>query len=201
MVLAFALPGGKALHVKEVTVEAGLAVVAAVPDFELHLPLRHGLAAHGTRRPVPRPAPCAAGLHRWQLSTLDGFPCFLAEGGLVLHPIYKNVKQVLPDWGTVRKGVRETICCPRTPADAPPDEVHLTPGINPPHQQRRDSESTLRRRFPYENVGYVASGLTPAPGDIGGGMRVAGAAATKGGRVRPLGTVRPYSVILFSMVL
>jgi hypothetical protein len=85
MVLAFALPRGEALHVKEVTVEARLAVTAAVPDFELHLPRRHRLAAHGTWHPVPRSAPCATRLHRWQLSTLDGFPCFLAEGGLVLH--------------------------------------------------------------------------------------------------------------------
>src|SRR5438445_2899605 len=85
MVWAFALPRGEAPDVEVVIVEAGGPPFGQVLDFELHLIRLHRLAAHGALRPAPRSAPCATRLHRWQLSTLDGFPGFLAQGGLVVH--------------------------------------------------------------------------------------------------------------------
>lgn len=97
-----------------------------------------------------------------------------------------------------QKSVRETIRWMFSYRGSGTADARTQPGAPAEARVRANSAMALRLA---ENVGYFAPGLAPVSGDIGGGMRVAGAAATKGGRARPLEPVRPYSVILFSMVL
>ena len=165
MVWAFALPRGEAPDVEVVIVEAGGPPVGAVLDFQLHLIRLHRLAAHGALRPAPRSAPCATRLHRWQLSTLDGFPGFLAQGGLVVHlaglvvhsadasrptPGIRVLTEQEPSITPIRTSNRSGRICGRKEKsardDTPPASYHLSvDGHNHVSAWRRSGRSRSHR--------------------------------------------------------
>jgi hypothetical protein len=139
--------------------------VGAVLDFQLHLIRLHRLAAHGALRPAPRSAPCATRLRRWQLSTLDGFPGFLAQGGLVVHlaglvvqwadasrptPRIRVLTEQEPSITPIRTSNRSGRICGRKEKsardDTPPASYHLSgDGHNHVSAWRRSGRSRSHR--------------------------------------------------------
>jgi len=79
------LPGGEASDVDVELVQAGIVTIAGELNLELHLVSFHRHAAHGTRRPNARPAPCAVRPTTRELAVQDDLTSDSSQDILV-HP-------------------------------------------------------------------------------------------------------------------